>query len=72
MVFALCTYTALIVTINIVADDETNLLPPGFDVKNLTSLEKKERRLGSKLVLVVEQNQIMTSTPPRNLSINKG
>ena len=60
MIFALCTYTALIVTINFVTDDETNLFLPGFDVNSLTDQERAERRTGSKLVLVVEQNQILT------------
>ena len=67
MIFALCTFTALISTINIVADDETNLLPPGFNVDSLTAQEKEERRTGSKLVLVVEQNQILTSKSFRDL-----
>ncbi|KAI9696921.1 MAG: hypothetical protein M1820_007996 [Bogoriella megaspora] len=60
MAFAIFTYTALIISINYVADDDTNLLPPGFDMKSLTKQDKEDRRLGSKLVLVVEQNQILT------------
>lgn len=67
MMFALCTYTALTVTINFVTDYETNLLPPGYDVNTLTDQEKEERRTGSKLVLVVEQNQILTSISASDL-----
>lgn len=61
MVFAICTYTIFIVTINIVADAETNLIPPGYDVANFTQAEKDHRIYGSKLVLVVEQAQCFTS-----------
>ncbi|KAB2573140.1 hypothetical protein BFW01_g4967 [Lasiodiplodia theobromae] len=57
---ALCSYTTLIVTINIVAFTESNLLPPGFDEKDLTPGDIAERRFGSKLVLVVEQCQCVT------------
>jgi hypothetical protein len=53
-------YTTLIVTINIVAQSDSNLLPPGFDVDALTSNQIHDRQYGSKLVLVVEQCQIMT------------
>ncbi|KAF2236670.1 hypothetical protein EV356DRAFT_64656 [Viridothelium virens] len=60
VLLALCTYTVLIVTINIVSDDETNLLPPGFDINSLTKDDIRERKIGSKLVLVVEQTQILT------------
>ncbi|KAL9081462.1 MAG: hypothetical protein Q9157_000020 [Trypethelium eluteriae] len=62
VLLALCTYTVLIVTINIVSDDETNLLPPGFDINSLTKDDIRERKIGSKLVLVVEQTQILTGT----------
>lgn len=61
MLFAIATYTALIVTINIVANADTNLLPPGFDVNSLTATDKAHREYGSKLVLVVEQCQILTT-----------
>ncbi|OJD31784.1 family decarboxylase [Diplodia corticola] len=57
---ALCSYTTLIVTINIVAFTESNLLPPGFDMDSLTPPNVAERRFGSKLVLVVEQCQCVT------------
>lgn len=69
---ALCSYTTLIVTINIVAFTESNLLPPGFSEKDLTPDDIAERRFGSKLVLVVEQCQCVTiwavkvGTPLRN------
>jgi len=53
-------YTTLIVTINIVAKSDSNLLPPGFDVSSLTPDQIHDRAYGSKLVLVVEQCQIMT------------
>ncbi|THV70096.1 hypothetical protein D6D28_05410 [Aureobasidium pullulans] len=58
---AMCFFTTLIVTINIVAKSDSNLLPPGFDVSTLTSEQVHDREYGSKLVLVVEQSQIMTT-----------
>ncbi|EKG11135.1 hypothetical protein MPH_11753 [Macrophomina phaseolina MS6] len=60
MACAICSYTTLIVTINIVAFTESNLLPPGFDLDSLTASDVSERRFGSKLVLVVEQCSCMT------------
>lgn len=60
MLFVICTYTTLIVTINIVANTDSNLLPPGFDVNTLTPADIKHREYGSKLVLVVEQCQCFT------------
>ncbi|KAF1991681.1 hypothetical protein K402DRAFT_322826 [Aulographum hederae CBS 113979] len=60
MAVAVCTYTTLLVTMNIVADKETNLLPPGFDVATLTPRNIKSREYGSKMVLVVEQMQCAT------------
>lgn len=60
MLVALCTYTTLIVTINIVANSTTNLLPPHFDLSSLTPDDQAKREFGSKLVLVVEQCQILT------------
>jgi hypothetical protein len=59
-IVAMCFYTTLIVTINIVAQSDSNLLPPGFDVASLTPEQIHDRAYGSKLVLVVEQCQIMT------------
>ena len=58
MVLALCFYTTLIATINIVRNTSSNLLPPGFDVNNLSKADKSEREYGSKLILVVEQCQV--------------
>ncbi|KAK8220274.1 hypothetical protein IWZ01DRAFT_516932 [Phyllosticta capitalensis] len=60
MFAALCTYTTLLVTINIVATTETNLFPPNFDWDALTSSDIHSRIFGSKLVLVVEQCQCAT------------
>jgi cytosine/uracil/thiamine/allantoin permease len=60
MVLALATYTTVIVTINIVANHNSNLLPPGFDASKLTPQEIAERRFGSKIILVVEQAQCAT------------
>jgi len=61
MLFAICTYTSLIVSINIVGKSDSNLLPPGYDVSLLTSQARHDREYGSKLVLVVEQCQILTT-----------
>lgn len=58
MVIALCFYTTLIATINIVRDTSSNLLPPGYDINTLTKEDIKERTYGSKLILVVEQCQV--------------
>lgn len=60
MVIVLCFYTTLIATINIVRDTSSNLLPPGYDINNLTPDEVQERQYGSKLILVVEQCQCVT------------
>jgi hypothetical protein len=60
MMLALCFYTTLIPTINIVRDSSSNLLPPNFDVKDLTKQDIKDRQYGSKLILVVEQCQCAT------------
>jgi len=53
-------YTVVIVTINIVANASTNLFPTGFNISTLTKTGIAQREYGSKLVLVVEQCQIMT------------
>lgn len=60
MVFTLAAYTVVIVTINIVANVDTNLLPPGFDVATLSHSDILSREYGSKMVLVVEQCQCAT------------
>ncbi|KAK5119388.1 hypothetical protein LTR85_007744 [Meristemomyces frigidus] len=59
MMVVLCFYTTLIATINIVRWTSSNLLPPGYDVANLSQKDIMEREYGSKLILVVEQCQIM-------------
>ncbi|KAK7635849.1 hypothetical protein IWX48DRAFT_630474 [Phyllosticta citricarpa] len=60
MFAALCFYTTLVVTINMVADSETNLFPPGYDFRSLTPSQISSRVFGSKLVLAVEQCQCAT------------
>ncbi|KAF7189768.1 hypothetical protein HII31_08875 [Pseudocercospora fuligena] len=60
MVLVLCFYTAFLVTINIVANTSSNLFPPGFDVSTLTAADKARREYGSKLILVVEECQIVS------------
>ncbi|KAF2839618.1 hypothetical protein M501DRAFT_991640 [Patellaria atrata CBS 101060] len=60
MVFALLTYTTLIVSINIVADASSNLLPPDYDITLLTTSDIRGREYGSKFVFVVEQMQCLT------------
>src|ERR1700710_2894383 len=59
MMFVLCFYTTLIATINIVAHMSSNPLPPVYDVEHLSQKDVNEREYGSKLMLVVEQCQIM-------------
>lgn len=56
----LCFYTTLIVTINIVRNTSSNLLPPHYDFSKLTPQEVSKRAYGSKLILVVEQCQCVT------------
>lgn len=53
------TYTVLIVSINIVSDTASNLIDPEDHVV-LTPESLRERRFGSKMVLIVEQMQIST------------
>ncbi|KAK3056962.1 hypothetical protein LTR09_002000 [Extremus antarcticus] len=57
MIVALCFYTTLIASLNIVRDTSSNLLPPGFDLSTLDKKEIHDREYGSKMVLVVEQCQ---------------
>jgi hypothetical protein len=52
-------YTVLIATINIVGNTSSNLIPPGYDIENMTQADIDERTLGSKLILVVENCQIL-------------
>jgi hypothetical protein len=60
MMTILCFYTVVIVTINIVEHTSSNLLPPGYDIAHMTKQDIAERTLGSKLILVVENCQIIT------------
>jgi hypothetical protein len=60
MIVALCFYTTLVATINIVRNTSSNLLEPGFDIDSLSKADIQERRYGSKLILVVEQSQCCT------------
>lgn len=60
MMVVLCFYTVVIVTINIVEHTSSNLLPPGYDIAHMTQQDIDERTLGSKLILVVENCQIVT------------
>jgi hypothetical protein len=58
-IFVTACYTVLIVMSNIEAKAQSNLLPPGFDVHTLTSEDISDREYGSKIVVVVEQMQIL-------------
>ncbi|TKA77249.1 hypothetical protein B0A55_06149 [Friedmanniomyces simplex] len=60
MLLALCFYTTLVATINIVRYTSSNLLPPGYDTADLSEQDIQERTYGSKLILVVEQCQCCT------------
>jgi hypothetical protein len=60
MMAILCFYTVVIVTINIVEHTSSNLLPPGYDIAHMTKQDIAERTVGSKLILVVENCQIIT------------
>jgi len=60
MMVILCFYTVVVVTINIVEHTSSNLLPPGYDIAHMTEADIAERTLGSKLILVVENCQIIT------------
>nr|OQO28591.1 hypothetical protein B0A51_05410 [Rachicladosporium sp. CCFEE 5018] len=60
MLVVLCFYTTLIVTINLVANSSSNLLPPGYDTSHITAEDRRQRVYGSKLVLVVEESQCVT------------
>lgn len=54
------TDTVLMVSINIVATTSSNLIDPN-DKTPLTPDNIREREFGSKMVLVVEQMQILTT-----------
>jgi hypothetical protein len=60
MVATLVPYTALLVTMNIVANTNSNLIPPGMNVNDFTKQQIDDRVYGSKLVVVVEQMQCIT------------
>lgn len=60
MVATLVPYTALLVTMNIVANTNSNLIPPGVDVDDFSQQDINDRIYGSKLVVVVEQMQCIT------------
>ena len=60
MTFAFSVYTAFMVSINIVANANSNLFPPGFDTNSLTAQEISDREYGSKMVLAVEECQCVT------------
>ncbi|KAJ8125916.1 hypothetical protein O1611_g7722 [Lasiodiplodia mahajangana] len=60
MLCAVATDTVLMVTINILADKNSNLIDPAYP-PTLTAQDIAERTYGSKLVLVVEQAQILTT-----------
>ncbi|KAI0458853.1 hypothetical protein F5B21DRAFT_527677 [Xylaria acuta] len=59
MLLALATDTVLMVTINLLRETDSNLIDPAHP-PSLTPEEVVRRTLGSKLVLVVEQTQILT------------
>lgn len=60
MLATLIPYTALLVTMNIVANTNSNLIPPGINVDDFTQQELDERVYGSKLVVAVEEMQCIT------------
>jgi hypothetical protein len=60
MVVAMLTDTVLMVAINIIAHTSSNLINPDEQVV-LTPQEIADREYGSKMVLVVEQMQILTT-----------
>jgi hypothetical protein len=60
MILAVMTDTVLMVTINILSTKNSNLIDPA-NPPMLTPQEIAERTYGSKLVLVVEQSQILTT-----------
>ena len=59
MVFAMVTDTILMVGMNILANTPSNLIPPDQSI-NFTPDEVDLRIFGSKIVLVVEQMQLIT------------
>ncbi|KAH8732733.1 hypothetical protein GQ44DRAFT_765814 [Phaeosphaeriaceae sp. PMI808] len=60
IVLAMVTNTVLIALMHQLVQTNSNLLPPGVDVSKFSTEEIDGRIYGSKLVLVVEQMQILT------------
>jgi hypothetical protein len=60
MLLALATDTVLMVAVNILCNTNSNLIDPEHP-PSLTPADIKERTFGSKLVLVTEQMQILTT-----------
>lgn len=54
------TDTVLIAIMQAITKTNSNLIPPGDDVSDYSAAEIRSRIYGSKLVLVVEQMQILT------------
>ncbi|KAH9873719.1 hypothetical protein IAQ61_004345 [Plenodomus lingam] len=57
---AMATDSVLIAVMHEITKTSSNLIPPGDDVSQYSALEIQNRIYGSKLVLVVEQMQILT------------
>jgi hypothetical protein len=61
MTLAMCSHTAFIVTINKEVHYNSNLIQPGTNVYTLSQQDIDERIYGSKLTVVVEQMQCLTT-----------
>jgi phosphate starvation-inducible membrane PsiE len=57
-VFITTSYTVLIVASNLETKTQSNLFPPGFDFRTLTTEQISSRVHGSKLTILIEQMQI--------------
>ncbi|KAF1833024.1 hypothetical protein BDW02DRAFT_399452 [Decorospora gaudefroyi] len=60
ILLAMATDTVLISVMHAVSKNSSNLIPPGDDVSQYSEAEIQTRTFGSKLVLVVEQMQLVT------------
>ncbi|KAF2739352.1 hypothetical protein EJ04DRAFT_357927 [Polyplosphaeria fusca] len=60
IVGAMVTDSILMATMHVIINTSSNLIAPGEDVSRFTQKEVNDRIFGSKLVLVVEQMQILT------------
>lgn len=60
ILLAMATDTVLIAVMQEITKSNSNLIPPGDDIDNYSAAEIRGRVYGSKLVLVVEQMQILT------------